>query len=157
MSRLLLVLLLLVSCAASAQVVPPNPDASVVAVDAQAAIVGTRTACVNLAATTAVNLWTLAPADVIDPSTLWMVRYVTVQNLTASATPFTSEIIAVTVGGSAPASIDDGLNVLSGAAYQPQVRRPSAGSTVGGTYPAGPIPIWLYPSHAVRSCITFGW
>ncbi len=152
--RAFLIALILSVCAPLwAQTLPPT-DPTEVTIDSQASVTQSVTVCQNIAAVT--NLWTLAPAAINTASTLWLVRYVTIQNIEYSAAPFTAEYFAVKVGGSSPAALTDGMRLFSGASLQVNVRRPVSKSVVGGTFPNGPIPIWLRPSDAtVSTCITW--
>jgi hypothetical protein len=152
--RLLLLLCLCFSFSSWAQTPPPT-DPGIVTIDSQASVVGSRTVCPTMAATTAVNLWTLLPTE-LKSNILPMLRYVTVQNVTASATPFATNFLSTQVGGSAPTG-NVGVRVFSGAAWQPQIRRPNNNAVFNGTFPSGPIALWIYPSHATDVCITWYW
>jgi hypothetical protein len=126
-----------------------------VAIDAQSSVVGSRSVVVSLSATTAVDIWTLLPTE-LKSNILPMIRYVTIQNASASTTPFASEYVSGQIGGAAPTA-NVGLRIFSGAAWQPQVRRPNRTAVFNGTFPEGPIPIWVYPSHAVDAVVTWYW
>lgn len=151
--RLFILALLLLAASSSAQTLPPT-DPTAVTIDSQASVTQSVSVCQNIAAAT--DIWSLAPAAINTASTLWLVRYVTIQNIELSATPFTAEYFAVKVGGTAPAALTDGMRLFSGASIQINTRRPLTKSVYGGTFPNGPIPIWLRPSDAtVSTCVTW--
>jgi hypothetical protein len=134
--------------------IPPN-DPTQVTIDAQAALFENRGACVALLADTPINAWSVAPSEITDASVLSTIRYVSIQNVTESGTPFASELLGVVVGGAAPSALTEGVRVFSGGTYQPQIRRPNSGATVGGVWPNGPVPIWLYASDALTACVVW--
>ncbi len=161
--RFLLVFGLLFSSALSAQV-PDNPpipnDTSRVTIDAQASIARSSTECSLYAATTAINVWANAPTEVKTVAVLSNIRYVTIQNVTESLTPFATGYVSIRVGpttNSPVMSLINGYRLFSGAFYQPEIRRPNGGAQYGNVFPTGPMPIWVYPQSAVTLCVTYSW
>lgn len=151
--RVFILAFLLFAASLAAQTMPPT-DPTAVTIDSQASVTQSVSVCQNIAAVT--DLWSLAPASINTASALWLVRYVTIQNVELSAAPFATEYFAVKVGGAAPTALTDGLRLFSGASIQINTRRPTTKSVYGGAFPNGPIPIWLRPSDAtVSTCITW--
>ena len=153
-----LILLLLFAAPALAQYPPPN--VSDVTIDSQASVVRSESFCYTTTAHSFVNLWTLATvynSDIVAVPNLSLIRYITIQNMTLSATPLSTGILAVKVGDGIFDSLIAGLNVVSGASMQINVRRPKNGAVVGGVFPAGPIPIRLLSTIPVKFCVTAWW
>lgn len=139
--------------------VPPN-NPSVVTVDAQAGLQRTATDCRTYAAGAAVNAWTNAPAEVLTVPILFQIRYIEVQNTTLSATPFASGYAGLRLGPSTdtPAlTIADSDRLLSGSVKQFQVQRANPNATPGGTFPNGPMPLWIVTDSTIELCITYHW
>ncbi len=140
--------------ASVASTLPTDP--SYVTINAQAGLDRSQTECDAYAATTTVNVWTNAPAEVTNNAVQWLVRYIEIHNVTDSATPFASEYVSARLGPSADTpvlSLTNGARIMSGASRLFQVRRPIAQANPQ----TGIIPLWVHPSDNVTLCVTWFW
>ena len=165
MRNLFLVLVLLFAGAAAADDNPvPQQNPSEIVTDSQSTEARSNSDCRSYTAATTVNVWVNAPAEVLSLSRLWLIRWVRVRVVTDSATPYTSGYISwrhgptLNNGVVTPVlSASNGDRIFAGEAFQVNVRRPNGGATVGGVFPAGPMPIWVLPQATVDLCVTYFW